>query len=218
MQPVVRNLLIACVQVFLMVPLAQSRAIPSLQEAAGQEARSGTAEVTPTKTDSQATKGYVDGNTYRNPSIGVEFTVPEDFQFREPETASDPATGRQTISISAGTKPHNRFALRKYIVDTAIMFVADALAGYPPEQQTEEGYMRRMAQVQEAGHFKRINGKSEEKIGEVTFVRANFTQGKRHHILFAALRKNYAFVFIFVAEDMESAEALIKLVSIKLPA
>ena len=169
-----------------------------------------------TAADTQEANGHVEGTTYKNESLNIEFTPPDDLQFRQPEMIRDSESGRSSVSISAWSKPHNRFAPQKYIVDAGIMFVADRLSGYPDSQRTEDGYMGRMVSVQEADGFKQINGKTVDKIGDVAFLRANFIKGKRHHLVLANLGKQYAFVFIFVANDEDAAEALIKATTLKI--
>ena len=203
-----RNLWIAAVVMILLVPAGRS-----------QQERSGAAvaDAAGRKVEAQVMKGFVDGQTYKNAFLGVEITLPDDQQFHEPELAEDAKVSRRVIRISAGSKPHNKFSPKKFVVDTGVICVADLLAAYPDAERTEEGYMRKMAEIEGSQGFKRIDGKSADKIGDLAFMRANFVQGKRQHVLLATLRKDNAFVFIFIANDMASAEALIASTAVKLP-
>lgn len=176
------------------------------------------ADAAPPKSTAADPRGTVDGHTYKNAFLGLEFTLPDELQFQEqPAAESDPATGRMIISIHAGSKPGNRFAFRKYIVDKAIMFVAAPLARHPVDERTDAGYMRGMAQVEKSQGFKQTGASSIDKIGITTFSRANFVHGSRYHVVFATERKDYAFVFIFVSNDLGAADALVKATTVRLP-
>jgi hypothetical protein len=203
---------------FLIFPLTlKTYARPGLPTVQGTNS-SPAADAAPPKAEAGDPKGTVEGHTYKNAYLGLEFTLPDELQFQEqPAAESDPATGRMIISTHAGSKPGNRFAFRKYIVDEAIMFVADPLARHPVDERTDAGYIRGMVRVEKAQGFKQTGDSSVDKIGDTTFSRANFVHGSRYHVVFATERKDYAFVFIFVGNDFKSADALAKATTVKLP-
>lgn len=192
-------------------------AIGMAQQATEQDKNLSTATEARSQTADTDPRGTIQGQTYKNATLGIEFALPEDLQFQEQPTAtSDPATGLRMISIHAGSKPGNRFALKKYVVDKSIMFVADPLARHPVDERTDAGYMRSMVQVEKSEGFKQKGDTSVGKIGDTAFSRADFTHGRRYHVVFATGRKEYAFVFIFVANDLETADALSSSLSLKL--
>lgn len=209
------------VLVFLMFPLAAKAHLYLayiLQAQATEQDKNGSAmaDATPTEMNTPDTRGNVEGHTYKNPFLDLEFTFPDDLEFAEPQIDTDPPTGRRIIGVRAGSKPRNRFSLRKYIVDEAIMFVADPLARYSVDQRTDDGYMRIMSQVEKAQGFKQTGNDSIEKIGAIEFSRANFVHGSRWHVVLATKHKDYALVFIFVSNDIRAADTLIRLTSVKL--
>jgi hypothetical protein len=204
-----RNLWIAAIAMILIAPQGRSLA----QDKGG----AATTGATAAKADVQVMKGIADGHIYKNSFLGVEISLPDDLQFHEAEVITDSGSAKRMIKVSAGSKPHNKFAPKKYIVDTGVIFFADFLSGFPEEQRTEDAYMRAISQAEVSSGFKRIDGKSVEKIGETTFMRGNFAQGNRQHILLVTLRKDYAFSFIFFANDMASADTLIASATVKLP-
>jgi hypothetical protein len=198
----------------LLVAAADCPSVPS-QESSQNKTNDSTAQATTATTD---TRGSTDGQTYKNAFLGVEFTLPEDLEFGEqPQVQIEPATGWRQFSIRANSKPGNRFSFHKYIVDKALMFVADPLARHSVDERTDTGYMRRMVQVEKSEGFKLTGDNLVDKIGDATFSRANFAKGKRQHVVFVALRKDYAIVFIFVANDLATAEALAKSTIVRLP-
>ena len=196
-----------------------SAAFTTVGRATAKDPTSSTATEAPSQqADTADPRGTVAGQTYKNAFLGLEFALPEDLQFEEQPTAQiDPATGLRIISIHAGSKPGNRFAFKKYIVDKAIMFVADPLARHPVDERTDAGYMRSMVRVEKSEGFKQSGDNSVSKIGETPFSRAEFVHGNRHHVVFTTQRKDYAFVFIFVVNDVVTADALAKSMSLKLP-
>ena len=158
-------------------------------------------------------RGFVTGSTYRNPSLGVEFTVPEELQLRQPEMKTYARTGGVKIYVDAWSKPHK---FLKYI-DAWIVFSAETLASLPVKFQSTGGFMLLMAQRERKEGYKPLQGESTEKLGEVEFLRADYGRGSRREIVLASLRENYAYVFIFSASDVAAADALIKSTTLKLP-
>jgi hypothetical protein len=172
---------------------------------------------TPQITEATLDKGVVVGHTYKNSFLGIEFTPPEELEFRDPELWGKAGDPIRAVGISAWSKAHNKFAVRKYIVDEGIIFVADDLDKHPEDERDDAGYMRRMHGTEARDGLKAIDGKANEKIGEIVFLRADFLRGKRRHAVLVTTRYGFAFVFIFVAMDAERLESLIKSTSLKLP-
>jgi hypothetical protein len=169
------------------------------------------------KTGAVPDAGVVDGHTYKNKFLNAEFTVPDDLEFRPPEMLGKPGETRHSVGVSAWSKAHSKLSFKKYIVDRGVIFVADDLDSFTEEERTPTGYLRHVGQTEVREGFKAIDGKTDAKIGDVECTRGNFKQGDRLHIVCITTRYGYAFTIIFVANDMESVEAMIKSTSLKLP-
>lgn len=171
----------------------------------------------PPKTGAALEIGVVDGHTYKNKFLNAQFTVPDDLEFRPPEMSGKPGETPHSVGVSAWSKAHSKLSFKKYIVDRGVIFVADDLDSYAEGERTPTGYLRHVGQAEVREGFKAIDGKTDAKIGDVEFARGNFKQRDRLHIVFITTRYGYAFTIIFVANDMESVEAMIKSTSLKLP-
>jgi hypothetical protein len=167
----------------------------------------------PAKVSAEPVRGFVTGSTYRNPSLGVEFTVPDELQFRQPAMTTYARTGGRQIYVEAWSKPHK---FLKY-VDAWIIFSAETLPSLPAKFQSNDGFMLLVAQRERKEGFKPLQRESKEKLGDVEFLRADYGRGSRREIVLASLRKDYAYVFIFSASDVAAADALIKSTTLKLP-
>ncbi len=172
----------------------------------------GTSKISP-----ELDTGLVDGHTYKNNFLNLEFTPPDDLEFREPAMQGKPGEARHTVGVSAWSKAHNKFSFKKYIVDRGVIFVADDLDSHPEDERTAEGYLRHVGREELSEGFKPNEGKTDAKIGDVELSRANFSQGSRLHIVLVTTRYGYAFTLVFVAGDMETVESMIKATKLKLP-
>ena len=162
-------------------------------------------------------KGVIEGHTYKNKFLNLEFTPAADLEFRPPEMSGKPGEKQHSVGVSAWSKAHNKFSFRKYIVERGVIFVADDLDSYGEDERTAAGYLRHVSQVEAREGFKPIEGPAEAKVSEVKLARGNFKQGDRLHIVCITTRYGYAFTFVFVANDMEAVEAMIKETTLKLP-
>ena len=171
----------------------------------------------PPKTGAAPEMGVIEGHTYKNKFLNAEFTVPDDLEFRPPEMSGKPGGTQHSVGVSAWSKAHSKLSFKKYIVDRGVIFVADDLDSYAEEERTPTGYLQHVGKAEVREGFKAIDGKADAKIGDVEFARGNFKQGDRLHIVCITTRFGYAFTIIFVANNMENVEAMIKSTSLKLP-
>jgi hypothetical protein len=154
--------------------------------------------------------GLIEGHTYKNSTIGIELTVPEELSFKPQEVNTFPGTQQFAITVSADSKPHNRFSPRKYIVDEEVKLNADPLAAHSLDERSLDGYMRFVSQAVLRTGFKQIEGPSTATVGDTQFFRGNFTQGHRLHTVLVAIHGDYAISFLIVSNDADTAERLIK--------
>jgi len=154
--------------------------------------------------------GFIEGHTYKNSTIGLELTVPEELTFRPQEVNTLNGTEQFSISISADSKPRNRFSPRKYIVDEEVRLNADPLAAFSLDERSPDGYMRLASQAVLKTGFKPIDGQSTATVGDVQFSRANFAQGHRLHTVLVAIHRDYAISFLIISNDAQTAERLIE--------
>jgi hypothetical protein len=145
-------------------------------------------------------KGVVEGGMYKNPSVGIEFKPPSGLRLQEPQMKGSPDAVQFLVSVVAdGGTPL-----------PAVGFYAEKLEVYhPADQRGASDYMDRMIRAQETYGFKRIGTAKATQFGGVSFLRADFEDGKGHEAVFVATRNAFAFVFIFEARDSKAANMLV---------
>jgi hypothetical protein len=159
------------------------------------------------------TKGDVEHGTYKNPSIGLEFTPAEDLHFQEPQMKGTPGTTPLLITIQALADPglSDLFWARSLTI-----FYADALSYYPEDQRTDARYLEKVVRANEGEGFQHIDGDASGHMSGITFVRADFVKKEVHETILLTTRNVYAFVFIFAGSDLGVTNKLIASTKVKL--
>jgi lipoprotein NlpI len=188
-------------------PRAPKPETPVKDEASGMGADATAASV---KNVARYDAGFVEGHTYKNLTVGLELTVPEELTLGPPKVNTFAGTEQFAITISADSKPHNRFSPRNYIVDEEVRLNVDPLAAHSLDERSLDSYMRLASQAVIRTGFKPIDGPSTTTVGGVQFSRANFARGRRLHTVLVAIHRDYAISFLIISDDAETAERLIK--------
>jgi hypothetical protein len=144
-------------------------------------------------------KGVVEGSTYKNPSIGIEFKPPSSLRLQEPQMKGSPDAAQLLISVIAeATNPI-----------PALGFYAEKLDYYPEDKRGASDYVQRLIRAQEAKGCQRVGGAMTAQRGRVSFLRADCEDGKDHEAVLVTTHNAFAFVFIFEARDAAEANNLV---------
>jgi len=159
------------------------------------------------------TKGLIEQGTYKNPSIGLEFTPAENLHLQEPEMKGTPGTTPLVITVSALAD----LGLFSGIFSPRSVtgFYADALAYYPEDQRNAGRYLKKAIRANEEDGFHQIEGATSDQISGIPFVRADFVKGQVHEAVLVAIHNGYAFVFIFAGSDVGAVNKLITSTKVK---
>src|SRR5437660_9687326 len=104
------------------------------------------------------TKGLVDNGTYKNTSIGLEFTPAESLKLQEPEMKGTPGTTPLLITVQAVSDGGVISSL--FSSQGLTTFYADALAYYPEEQRNVPRYLKKIIRANEAEGWQHVDGKA----------------------------------------------------------
>lgn len=151
------------------------------------------------------TSGTLEDNTYKNDSLGLQFTPPPGLKFSAPELKGKPETLPLLVTVAAW--------------GTAIggtVFYADDLGYYAEDRRSTKAYVERVIRNQKKEGVDLVEGKAEEQLGGVTFSSLDFRQTLNYQAVLVKACDVYAFVFIFAASDLESANRLIAQTAVKL--
>jgi hypothetical protein len=154
------------------------------------------------------TKGLIDHGTYKNPSIGLEFTPAQSLRLKEPVMNGTPGKTPLFITVQAENDPGSVFS--------QTIFYAEALAFYPEEQRTTAKYFQRSTQVVVANGFSPVPGRSSAQISGIPFLCEDFAKGAVHETLLVMTHGAYAYVFIFVGPDGGVTNKLVESTKVKL--
>ncbi len=115
-------------------------------------------------------KGFVEGRTYKNPSIGVQLTTAPGLQLSTPELKGKSGTLPLVVTVAAwGDKKW--FATRQGTV-----FYAEALASYPEDQRSTDAYMQKVVAQNQTDGFVPVKA-SLDNFGGMQFERTDFRKG-----------------------------------------
>ena len=144
-------------------------------------------------------KGVVEGGTYKNPSVGIEFKPPLILHLQEPQMKESPDAAHLLISVvaDAGTPL------------PAVGFYAEKLDAYPVDKRGASGYPQRLIRAQDAKGCQRAGAAMTTQLGGVPFLRADCEDGNGHEAVLVATRNAFAFVFILEARDAKEANKLV---------
>lgn len=160
----------------------------------------------------QMEKGIVEGNTYKNPSIGIEFSPPSELALGTPELKGSPGTVPLLVTVAAWSE--QRWFSRR----NGVIFSADALAYYPDGQRSTEAYMRKVIKANRNEGFEPVGQIFDAKLGEVRFFQTDFQKDPVYEAVFVKACKTQALVFIFASSSREAANKLIAGTTLKLDA
>lgn len=156
--------------------------------------------------------GLVEGRTYKNASLGLELTVPPDFEFGIPELRDTPGGVPLLVTVGArGIEPGSP-------VWNGVTFYADALAYYPPDQRLTSAYLRKVIRANRQQGFEHLGEPRSTKWGGVTFSRVDFQKQPAYEAVLVKACDTQKLVFIFSSSDMNTANRLIASTKLKLNA
>jgi hypothetical protein len=154
--------------------------------------------------------GKVDGRTYRNPSLGLEFTPPVGFTFGTPELIGTPGTVPLLVTVATWGQEKSL-----PIKDGAILS-AEALAYYPDGQRSTEAYMRKVVHGNQQEGFEPVGNALEAKLGGIPFSRADFKKWPVHEAVLVKACAAQVFVFIFTGSNRDTVDSVISGTDVKL--
>ena len=154
------------------------------------------------------TSGAVEDNTYKNDSLGLQFTPPPGLKFSAPELKGKPGTVPLLVTIAAWSDPPS--------ANGGTIFYADDLGCYAEDRRSTKAYVERVVRSQKKEGLELVDGEPEGHLGGVTFARIDFHHAISYEAVFVKACDVYALVFIFAASDLESASRLIAQTTVKL--
>ena len=153
------------------------------------------------------TSGSVEENTYKNDSLGLQFTPPPGLKFSTPELKGNPGTVPLLVTVAAWSEANG-----------GAVFYADDMGYYPGNRRSTRAYVERVVQTHKKEGLEFVEGTAEGQLGGVMFARADFRKPSRagYEVVFVKACDEYAFVFIFAGPDLEVANRLIAQATVKL--
>jgi hypothetical protein len=153
------------------------------------------------------TSGTVQDNTYKNESLGLQFTPPPGLKFTAPELKGNPGSVPLLVTITAWSE-----------VNGGAVFYADDMGYYPENRRSTKAYVERVVQTHKNEGLELVEGTAEGQLGGATFARADFRKPSRagYEIVFVKACDEYAFIFIFAGPDQEAASRLMAQSTVKL--
>jgi len=149
--------------------------------------------------------GAVEDNTYKNVSLGLQFTPPPGLKFSAPELKGKPGTVPSLVTVAAWG-----------VASGGAVFYADDLGNYPEDRRSTKAYVERVIRSQNQQGLDLVQGETEGRLGGVTFARIDFHQTLSYEAVLVKACDAYAFVFIFASSDVESVNRLIEATTVKL--
>lgn len=96
------------------------------------------------------------------------------------------------------------------------IFYADALAYYPDDQHSTEGYVRKVVHGNRQVGFEPVGKSLEAKLGGVSFSRTDFKKSPVYEAVLVKACAAQAFVFIFAGSDEDAVNRLVSGTGLKL--
>jgi TonB family protein len=155
-------------------------------------------------------KGEVVGRTYKNASVGIEFTPPATLELGDPKLKGNPGTLPLLVTINAAGK---------YIPATTrkvMAFYTDALAYYPSTRRSTADNMLRIVRNQQNDGYEPIEAAPYGMLGGIAFARHDFKKGVVYESVLVKLCDTQALVFIFAGADEEIVNELSAKTELKL--
>jgi hypothetical protein len=151
------------------------------------------------------TIGAVEDNTYKNDSLGLQFTPSPGLKFSAPELKGTHGTLPLLVTVAAWSQTNG-----------GEVFYADDLDYYPEGRRTTRAYVERVIRSQKEQGLDLVEGETEGHLGGVSFARIDLHQTLSYQVVLVKACGAHAFVFIFAASDVESANRLIGETTVKL--
>ncbi len=155
-------------------------------------------------------KGEVVGRTYKNASVGIEFTPPTSLELGDPKLKGNPGTLPLLVTINAEGE-HIPATARKVMA-----FYTDALAYYPATRRSTEDYMRRIVRNQQNDGYESVEAAPYGMLGGIAFARYDFKKGMVYESVLVKMCDTQALVFIFAGADEEIVHELSSETELKL--
>jgi hypothetical protein len=156
-------------------------------------------------------KGFVEGNTYKNLSLGLELTPDPKLKFGTPELRGKPGTVPLSVSVAAWGE------FRPYSAREGTTFLATALAYYPADQRSTDACVRKVVQANRKDGFEPVQGGRESELGGTLFARTDFFKvGPVYEAVFVKACDTQALIFAFMGSDRGAVNKLIAATELKL--
>lgn len=154
-------------------------------------------------TQSPPNKGVIEGTTYKNSLIGLQFTPAPGLRLEQMNAAAS-----KMIAVQAQNDPGPMYGLT--------VFYADELAQYPEGQRSATKYLEKVVRANESDGFQLTEGEPSADVSGIQFVRADFVKGTVHETILVVTHNGYAFVFIFSGASARRTGQLIASTDLKL--
>lgn len=154
-------------------------------------------------------KGVVEGRTYKNTTLGLQFTPPPTLELGMPELKGTPGVLPLLVTINAVSEHDSS-------TGKAIAFYAEGLRYHPEGQRLTDAYLNRVVSDNQKGGFSPVGAISHRRFGGSVFVRQDFRKQLAYEaVLFKACSVE-ALVFIFAGSDKEVVNDLMAATQVKL--
>ncbi len=158
------------------------------------------------------TAGNVEGDRYKNDSLGLELSSAPGLRFGTPEIKGTPGTVPLLVTIAASNGPDVSSS-----TETAV-FYADDLGYYPETRRSTQAYVDRVVRAQASEGLELVTDATVEHLSGMRFSKAEFRKPGEHEIVLIKACSSYAFVFIFAAADSDGATKLFNQTGVTLDA
>lgn len=155
-------------------------------------------------------KGSVEGRTYKNVSIRLEFTPAQKLKFTTPEMRTGPDGTPALVTVSAWGKKHV-FSPRE-----GTIFRAETLAAYPADHRSLQAYMVGVVESREKEGFALVDASADSKLSDVSFKRADFKKGLVYEAVLVKGCENHILMFVFTGPARESVDKLVAATDLKI--
>jgi hypothetical protein len=173
---------------------------------AQQQSRQSNAPAPASSQNLQPNKGMIEQGTYKNPSIGLEFTPAENLDLQEPEMRG------AIVTVKALDRGWSAGLLS---ARSLTVFSAEAFSRYPEGWRDATSYMKMVIRAQEADGFQQIGSVTSDRMSGIQFVRADFTKGRVYEAVLVTAHNGYAFMFIFTGSGVGVTNVLIASTKVK---
>ena len=149
-------------------------------------------------------KGHLEGNTYKNISLGLELKPPPGFMLDTPQLTGTSDKLPLTVTVKALSEK-TWLSTRE-----AVFFYADTLAYYPQDQRSTTAYMRKVVRANQKDGFELVERNSAVELGGTSFVRTDFfKRGPAYEVVLARACERQALVFVFTGSEKVVVDKLI---------